>query len=367
MRALSSLPASIGASVWSADALSSVADRVVATGHAALDAELPGGGWPLGALVELLQPAPIAAVWPLLWPALAERVRAPVGQTGRNLAAAKAARVVLINPPHEPYAPALTAAGVPAARLLWLAADAPAAQLWAAEQALRCQDVAAVVAWLPRAQMGELRRLQQAAAQTGALLFVLRPERAAQAASPARVRLRVAGEVRVPRQPRLQLVGEGGQAQPLPPGAAHGLPMLRVDLLKRRGPPLEEPLWLPVCSDPVWAVALAALAGDGVATAPIPVIEQAPLQAGQAAAAVAALRHLQQVSGDWQQAVAPLSPQIAVQTDGPIRPVHALPGWALCPQAGSPTPSSLRIRAQPLLSTPTVEVRHALAGIAVGA
>ena len=42
------------AGVWRADALDAGAAPAFTTGHAALDAALPGGGWPLGALVELL-------------------------------------------------------------------------------------------------------------------------------------------------------------------------------------------------------------------------------------------------------------------------------------------------------------------------
>ena len=44
--------------------------RTVSTAHPSLDVQLPGGGWPLGALIELLQPAPDAPVWPLVLPAL---------------------------------------------------------------------------------------------------------------------------------------------------------------------------------------------------------------------------------------------------------------------------------------------------------
>ena len=42
--------------VWQADALAGAPARVLATGDALLDAQLPGGGWPLGALTEVLQP-----------------------------------------------------------------------------------------------------------------------------------------------------------------------------------------------------------------------------------------------------------------------------------------------------------------------
>lgn len=221
MLALSSLPASIGAGVWHADELLCVTDRVAATGHAALDAELPGGGWPLGALIELLQPAPAAAVWPLLLPAVASRQRASGGA------------VALVNPPHEPFLPAFTAGGLAASSLLWLRGETPAAQLWATEQALRCADVAAVLAWLPQARASDLRRLQLAAARRGdGLLFVLRPAQAARTASPAPLRLRLGVDVVAST--------------------------LVVHVVKRRGPPLVAPLHLPAQSAAVRALLAAA-------------------------------------------------------------------------------------------------------------
>ncbi|MDO5693251.1 MAG: translesion DNA synthesis-associated protein ImuA [Pseudomonadota bacterium] len=201
------------AGVWHADELTGGAGRTVTSGHAALDAQLPGGGWPLGALTELLQPTPDTPIWSLLLPAAAARQQASGGA------------VVLVNPPHEPFAPALAAGGLPAAALLWVRAGTPAGQLWATEQALRCADVVAVLAWLPRARPVELRRLHLAAAQRAdSLLFALRPEGAANAASPALLRLRVA-------------VAAGRQD-----GDA---PALHVDILKRRGPPLAAPVPLP--------------------------------------------------------------------------------------------------------------------------
>jgi protein ImuA len=267
----SCLSSSLLTSVWRADELVRGAGEVVSSGHAALDAELPGGGWPLGALIELLQPSPTAAVWPLLWPALARRLqageagpaRASVRNSRQAAAAASAARnsrVVVLNPPHEPCLPAFAAAGIPAAQLLWLAPSTPAEQLWAAEQALRCQDVAALVAWLPRVRVAELRRLQQAAAQTGMLLFVLRPDGGVRdAATPARLRLRVGAALPPPPgRPKLRLVGVGGVPD-AEPATACGLPQLRIELLKRRGPPRDAPLWLPACGPALAAVLQAAL------------------------------------------------------------------------------------------------------------
>ena len=204
---LSSLPSALGASVWRADELAGAAVGTVASGHAALDAELPGGGWPLGALIELLQPARDAPVWSLLLPAVVARQQASGGA------------VVLVNPPHEPFLPAFAAAGLPASSVLWLRGETPVAPLWASEQALRCADVAA-----------------------GA------------AGSCARLRLRVGVPAAAP------VHGAGH-----PDAARQALaPALCVDILKRRGPPLDAPLQLPAQAPRLRAL-LAASAPAGAA------------------------------------------------------------------------------------------------------
>lgn len=192
--------------VWRGDELGSADAAVLATGHGALDAELPGGGWPVGAMTEVLQSSPQLHVWQLLLPALAQAVDTRGGP------------VVLVGAPHEPFGPSLAAGGLPVEALMWVRSEASAARLWACEQALRCADVAAVLAWLPQARVGELRRLQLAAAQHESLLFVFRPDAVAQSASPARLRLQV---------------------------SSAGAGQMDVHLLKRRGPPLAAPLTLP--------------------------------------------------------------------------------------------------------------------------
>lgn len=60
------------------------------TGHAMLDAALPGGGWPEAALTEILIAAQGVGELQLLWPTLA------------RLSAA-GERIVLVAPPHVPY------------------------------------------------------------------------------------------------------------------------------------------------------------------------------------------------------------------------------------------------------------------------
>lgn len=167
--------------VWHADALGAGSQPAQPTGFALLDAQLPGGGWPVGALSEVLQPMAGLHEWQLVLPALAQAAARRVGC------------VVVVAPPCEPFGPALKAQGLLAERLCVVRADNAKAALWAAEQALRCREVLAVMAWLPQAQSAALRRLQLAAAQQQQLLWVFRPASAAPQASPALLRLQVQG------------------------------------------------------------------------------------------------------------------------------------------------------------------------------
>ena len=108
------------------------------SGHAALDCELPGGGWPGNALIQLQQPAHCHAEWALLLPALAARVRQHAASRGD----ARMGQLVLVAPPYLPFAPALQAAGIDAKRLCAVQPGRSAQDLaWACEQALHCRDV----------------------------------------------------------------------------------------------------------------------------------------------------------------------------------------------------------------------------------
>ncbi|QKM51818.1 hypothetical protein B7760_05896 (plasmid) [Burkholderia glumae] len=51
-------PERIHPDLWRANQLAQAGARGIDTGHAALSAELPGGGWPRGCLVELLAQQP---------------------------------------------------------------------------------------------------------------------------------------------------------------------------------------------------------------------------------------------------------------------------------------------------------------------
>lgn len=233
-----------GDAVWCADALARHASPagVVATGHALLDAELPGGGWPVGALCEILQTYSAQSEWHLLLPALC------VAQ-GQGARPGAASWVVLVGPPHVPFGPALAAQGLDVSQLLWVKAQAPAERLWATEQALRCEGVAAVLAWLPQVQAASLRRLQMAALAHAKLLFVMRPASAQRESSPAVL--------------RLLLLLQSADA----PDALH------IQVLKRRGPPrvgtLVLPAHVPVLSEFLGLCAGAAPAVQGVGTQPM--------------------------------------------------------------------------------------------------
>jgi len=48
------LPEAIHPSLWRASQLARGRGRTVDTGYAVLSAELPGGGWPIGVLIDLL-------------------------------------------------------------------------------------------------------------------------------------------------------------------------------------------------------------------------------------------------------------------------------------------------------------------------
>ncbi|HEY0332957.1 MAG TPA: translesion DNA synthesis-associated protein ImuA [Stenotrophomonas sp.] len=151
------------------------------SGHAALDALLPGGGWPRRALTELLLPADGVGEIALLLPTLAR-----LSTAGE--------RVALIAPPYVPYAPAWQAAGVDLSWLEVIEAD-PRQALWAFEQCLRSGACAAVLGWPQTADARALRRLQVAADSGDCCGFALRDRRHAVNASPAALRLEyLAGE-----------------------------------------------------------------------------------------------------------------------------------------------------------------------------
>lgn len=195
--------------VWRGDALAVAPAPTLATGFAELDAELPGGGWPRGQLTELLHEQAGIGELSLLLPALAWLTRA--GKTVMMIAARHSGGT--------PHAPAWAAAGLDLAGVYWVEARASRDSLWAAVESLRCGGVAATLIWsAPRESWANnsLRRLQTAAAEGGGCAFLYRPARDVAQASPAPLRLRLLAQDDA----------------------------LQVDVFKRRGMPLRQPLRL---------------------------------------------------------------------------------------------------------------------------
>ena len=96
------------AGLWRADQLDSTPMPTCPSGHAALDAQLPGGGWPLGWLTELLLAEPGQGEWRLLAPVLARLTQGRPGEPGREV-------VCIGSPgPWRTYAPGLAALGLAA-------------------------------------------------------------------------------------------------------------------------------------------------------------------------------------------------------------------------------------------------------------
>lgn len=148
------------------------------TGFPALDASLPGGGWPRAGLVEILTPRLGIGELHLLLPALA-----------RLTGLVPARWIAWIAPPLDLFAPGLAARGVALDRQLIVRTAMP---LWAMEQALDSGACEAALAWAHEARPRSLRRLQLATERGRTLGFVFRDAAAARQASPAVLRLSVA-------------------------------------------------------------------------------------------------------------------------------------------------------------------------------
>jgi hypothetical protein len=165
-------------SIWRGNQLGTVSVPSLPTGFTVLDAELPGRGWPVAALTEILPEHEGIGEIRVLGHALAN-----LSSRGRWIA--------WIAPPHVPYAPALRAAGIDLERFFRVNTRSLRETLWAMEQSLRDNSCGAVVAWPEKISYPDLRRLQLAAAGSQALAILFRPLRTAIESSPAALRLRL--------------------------------------------------------------------------------------------------------------------------------------------------------------------------------
>lgn len=158
----------------------------ISSGYEAIDLALPGGGWPLGVVNELVPLADGIGELSLVLPALQRAAAEPP--------------IVLVSPPSIPLAPSLHRAGLPLKRLVWVEAADDEDARWAAEQILREGVAAAALIWTSAQGDLPLRRLQLAAQGQSTLAFVYRPAATLRYPSPSAVRLALhpaAGALRI--------------------------------------------------------------------------------------------------------------------------------------------------------------------------
>jgi hypothetical protein len=209
---LAQLESNLRDRLWRGDMLVSTKNSI-SSGFSALDAQLPGNGWPTHCLTELLCPTAGVGELRLIAPALSRLVKA-----GRQ--------VVLLLPTEDEhrlvYPDGWSQLGIDPGSLLMIRASRPADRLWAIEQTLKSASFGALLGWVDPLRPEALRRLQVAAAGADGLSFLFRPQQAQHHASPAPLRL-VVGETAHASQRRLS-----------------------VNIIKRRGPVLAGPLFIDV-------------------------------------------------------------------------------------------------------------------------
>lgn len=193
--------------MWRASQLARGIGNYVPCGYTGLAAELPGGGWPAGALTELFIEQCGSAELQLLRPALSSLDKGPI---------------IFLQTPNQPQALAMAGLGLDLHRLLWLRCKKTPDALWAAEQILRSGSCAALLFWQSQIKVESLRRLHLAAQNGRTLFCVIRPTQFAQNPSPAILRIQIA------------LAQRG----------------LQLTFIKRRGAQKHEALFLPISAPP---------------------------------------------------------------------------------------------------------------------
>ncbi len=153
----------------------------LSTGHAILDEALPGGGWPLGAVTELVNDTAGCGELSLLLPVLAQ-----LSQENHWIS--------MIDPPWIPYPSALHGRGLALEKLLLIHTQNRSESLWACEQVVRGLSGGAMLAWPDALSFSEVRRLQLAAKRTRQTVFLFHDRKAANASSPAALRLQLTAD-----------------------------------------------------------------------------------------------------------------------------------------------------------------------------
>lgn len=155
--------------------------KALSSGYLALDDALPGNGWPLGAVTELINDTAGCGELSLVLPLLARLSQ-------------KNHRIIMVDPPWIPNPSALHDRGLALEKLLLVRTKNRRESLWACEQVVRGISGGALLAWPENISFSELRRLQLAAKNTQKTVFLFRGQKAANASSPAALRLQLTAD-----------------------------------------------------------------------------------------------------------------------------------------------------------------------------
>jgi len=155
--------------------------HTLGTGHANLDKALPGNGWPVGAVTELVNDTAGCGELSLLLPVLAR-----LSQKGHWIA--------MLDPPWIPYPSALHGRGLALEKLLLIRTQSRSESLWACEQVVRGISGGVLLAWPDVLSFSDLRRLQLAAESTQKTVFLFRGQNTANTSSPAALRLQLTAD-----------------------------------------------------------------------------------------------------------------------------------------------------------------------------
>ena len=183
--------------IWTADKThDAMPEKVIPSGYPILDAELPGGGWPVGAVTEILYPQVSMGELRMVLPAL------------KHVAQQDHRWQIWLNPPGQPYGPGLNSWGVSLRQTLVCENLSPKEFSWVIDQSVQHSGCSVILAWATRIEPAQLRRLQLASERRDIIIFLFRPIHQANPLSYSRLKLSI----------------QAG-SQPL---------FLQVDILKRR-------------------------------------------------------------------------------------------------------------------------------------
>ena len=172
--------------LWRGNQISHHIDTL-ATGYKGLDQALPGNGWPVGAVTELIHAVAGCGELSLLLPVLAQ-----LSQQGHW--------ITMVDPPWIPCPSALHGQGLALEKLLLIQTQNRQESLWACEQLVRGIPGGALLAWPEALSFSELRRLQLAAQSSRKTVFLFQGRQAADQSSPAALRLQLspdAGDLQI--------------------------------------------------------------------------------------------------------------------------------------------------------------------------